>query len=306
MTAETNRTWLAICITLIALIGFDIMGMLVRVLAARGYGVAELSAYRNVLGVIPSIIALIWMGEVAFTRKDLAVRRWKLALFRGVTVALAQFSFYTALTLLELATISALAQTNALFVVLLSVALMGERVGPWRILALIIGFAGALLILRPGTDSFTPAALLPIIASVCYGFSIVSVRFFDSSVPSALLLIYSSAASALGAIAIALFTSGFSPIAQWQDLALIFALSMSGGIAVLLLMFAYRIAAPSLLAPFSYLSILSAFFFGWVFFDEAPIDTLFPGVLLIVAAGVLIIWREQITQAKHRHDIGVK
>ena len=59
MTAETNRTWLAICITLIALIGFDIMGMLVRVLAARGYGVAELSAYRNVLGVIPSIIALI-------------------------------------------------------------------------------------------------------------------------------------------------------------------------------------------------------------------------------------------------------
>ena len=185
-----------------------------------------------------------------------------------------------------------------MFVVLLSVVMMGERVGPWRIAALIIGFAGVMWVLRPGTDSFTAAALLPIIASLAYGFSVVSVRFFDSSVPSALLLIYSSAASALGAIAIALFTTGFSPIGPWQDLALIFALSMSGGIAVLLLMFAYRIADPSMLAPFSYLSILTAFFFGWFFFDEAPIDTLFPGVLLIVGAGALIIWREQFARSK--------
>lgn len=293
MSTPESRTFLAITLALSAVIGFDIMGILVRVLAARGYGVAELSAYRNVLGVIPSIVVLIWMREIPLTFQGLAVRRWKLALFRGVTVAVAQFSYYTALTLLELATISALAQSNALFVVLLSVVMFGERVGPFRIFALVLGFVGVLLILRPGTDSFSAAALLPISAAFCYGFSIVSVRFFDASVPSALLLLYSSVASAIGAIGIAVFSSGFSPIASVEDMALIFALAMSGGIAVLLLMFAYRIADPSLLAPFSYLSILTAFMFGWVIFGEAPVDTLVPGVFLIVGAGAVIIWREQ-------------
>lgn len=282
----------AIGLTIIAIIGFDSMGILVRILSERGYSAPELAAYRNVLGMIPSLLVLWWVGELHLTRKALFVNRWKLALFRGVSVAVAQLSFYTALTLLELATISALAQTSALFIVMLSVLMFGERVGVWRIGALIIGFAGALWILRPGTESFTPVALLPILASLCYGFSVVSVRFFDSHIPSALLLLYSSVASAMGGIGMALMTSGFSPIANWQDAALILALSLSGGIAVLLLMFAYRIAAPSLLAPFSYLGILTAFGFGWLIFDEAPVDTLFPGVLLIVGAGLIIIWRE--------------
>jgi drug/metabolite transporter (DMT)-like permease len=298
MERAENRTLFAIGLTMVALIGFDTMGILVRIMSARGYGTPELAAYRNVLGVIPSFVVLLWMREIPFTRAGFRVKRWKLALFRGATVAVAQLSFYTALTVLELATISALAQTSALFIVLLSVIMFREKVGPWRIFALIFGFAGALLILRPGSDSFTPIALLPILASLCYGFSIVSVRFFDNSVPSALLLIYSSVASACAGIVLALATSGFSPIASWEDAALILALALSGGVAVLLLMFAYRIADPSVLAPFSYVGILTAFFFGWAIFDEAPVDTLFPGVLLIVGAGAVIIWREHFVQAR--------
>lgn len=284
--------------TLAAIIGFDIMGILVRVLTARGYGAAELSAYRNVLGILPSLIVLAWMRELKFTRAALSVPRPKLALFRGLTVAIAQLSFYTALGLLELATISALAQTNALFVVILSVVMFGERVGPWRIFALVLGFAGAILILRPGSDAFSPVALLPICAAFCYGFSIVSVRFFDSSISSPLLYLWSSAASAVGGLALALATGGFTHVPLGQDLFLVFALSMAGGIAVLLLMFAYRIAAPSILAPFSFVSILTAFGFGWLIFGEAPIDTLFPGVLLIVGAGAVVIWREQFVLTK--------
>ena len=290
--SQPERPLLAVILTLTAIVGFDIMGILVRILSERGYSAAELSAYRNVLGIIPSLVVMAWWGELKFTRAALRVTRWKLAMFRGLTVAVAQLCFYTALGLLELATISALAQTNALFVVLLSVALMGERVGPWRIFALGLGFAGALWVLRPGSDSFTPAALLPICAAFCYGFSIVSVRFFEDGVSNALLYLWASAASATGAFLIAFLTGGFSPIGSGWDVFLIFVLSMAGGTAVLLLMLAYRLAAPSLLAPFSYLSILTAFFFGWVIFDEAPVDTLFPGVLLIVGAGAVILWRE--------------
>ncbi len=291
--SELRRTYLAVILALIAIVGFDTMGIMVRLLGERGYSPAEVSAYRNVLGVVPSLILMWWMGELRNIRHTYKIRRWKLALFRGVTVAFAQLSFYTALNVLELATISALAQTNSLFVVLLSVFLLGERVGLWRIFALVLGFAGAVWVMRPGTDAFTVAALLPVVAAAGYGFSIVSVRFFDSSVSNGLLYLYSTVASASGAIVLALFTSGFRPVENLAELGMIFVGAMSGGTAVLLLMLAYRMAAPSLLAPMQYLGILTAFGFGWLIFDEAPFDKLFPGVLLIVGAGILILWREQ-------------
>jgi drug/metabolite transporter (DMT)-like permease len=295
---EQPRTALAICMALAALIGFDVMAIMVRVLSARGYSAPELAAYRNLLGVLPSLIVMAWMGELRDLRRTVVISRWKLALFRGMIVAVAQMCFYTALGLLELATISALAQTNAMFVVLISILMLGERVGLWRIVALVVGFAGVIWILRPGTEVFDPAALLPIVAAFCYGFTIVSVRLFDVGVSNALLYLYSSVASAAGGILLALGTGGFSPIGSLADVGLVLIMAMAGGIAVLLLMFAYRMAAPSLLAPFSYLGILTAFSFGWLIFGEAPVDKLFPGVLLIVAAGGMIIWREQIVQAK--------
>ena len=185
-----------------------------------------------------------------------------------------------------------------MFVVLISILLLGERVGLWRLLALAIGFAGVIWILRPGSEAFAPAALLPIIAAFCYGFTIVSVRLFDIGVSNALLYVYSSIASTAGAVLLALGTGGFSPLASAADFGLILVMALAGGVAVLLMMFAYRMAAPSLLAPFGYFGIVTAFAFGWLIFGEAPVDKLFPGVILIVAAGGLIVWREQFVRAK--------
>ncbi len=292
LTPEKPRTFLAIGLVLAAILGFDIMGIMVRLLSERGYSAAEVSAYRNVLGVLPPLVLMAWLGEFRSIRETFVIVRWKLALFRGVTVAIAQLSFYTALAQLELATISALAQTNSLFVVLLSVVLLGERVGAWRIFALILGFAGALLVIRPGAEGFKLAALLPVSAAAFYAFSIVSVRYFDKSVSNGLLYLYSTAASSVAAIGLVFLTSGFSPVQNPSDVVLIFVGAMAGGTAVLFLMLAYRMAAPSMLAPFQYLGILTAFGFGWVIFGEAPIETLFPGVFLIIGAGVVILWRE--------------
>ncbi len=305
MIETRNRTLLAIAMTLLAILGFDSMGIMVRILITEGYTAAELSAYRNTLGIVPSVIVILSMGEFKFNRQTLIIRRWRLALFRGVAVMVAQLAFYTALGQMELATISALAQTNALFIVLMAVVMFGDRVGRWRIAALVIGFAGVIWVLRPGTDAFSFISLLPIVAAFCYGFSIISVRYFPDEIPSALLYLYSSLASGLGAFVLAALTTGFSPITEIRHVILIFTMSMAGGVAVLLLMFAYRIAVPAVLAPFGYLGILTALGFGWLFFDEAPIDTLFPGAILIVAAGVLIIWREN-TQGKKATEKGTQ
>ena len=133
---------------------FDIMAMHVRILLPT-YSAPELSAYRNVIGILPCILVFTVTGEIRLTAQKLVIRRWELALVRGVTVAVAQLCFYTSLGFMELATVSALAQTNALFFVILSIVILGEKVGLWRWSALFVGFLRAMLVLKPGSDAFS-------------------------------------------------------------------------------------------------------------------------------------------------------
>ena len=107
----------AILVCLLAYLCFDLMSVHVRILSAS-YSPQELSVYRNVLGVLPSILLLMYTRELSFDIKDYKIKKWKLAFGRGLLVALAQLLFYTALADLELATVSALGQTNAIFIVL--------------------------------------------------------------------------------------------------------------------------------------------------------------------------------------------
>lgn len=282
----------AILICLIAYLCFDLMSIHVRYLSVR-YSAQELSVYRNILGILPSIILLAYTRELSMKPSDYKLVQWKLALFRGFVVAIAQLLFYTALGQLELATVSALGQTNALFVVLLAIIMYREQVGIWRWGAVVIGFIGALWIVRPGSDVFSWIALFPIGAAFCYAFSVVSLRSFDRSISNSILYLYSAFAAAIGALFFALFTNSFSPILSLFDAGLILSMSICGGFGVIFLMIAYRQADATVLAPFSYFGILTAFFFGWLLFGELPIDKLFPGVILIIGSGLLILWSEQ-------------
>jgi len=284
----------AVGLFVLSLALFDLMAVFIRLMIRQGFSPQELSAYRNTLGILPSVGLMIWTGELRLKGTNLYIPQWKLALFRGGMVALAQLCFFTSIGFLELATISALAQTNALFVVALSVIILGERVGPWRWLAVAIGFTGAMLIIRPGSDTFSVWSLLPIAAALGYGLSMVTVRMFDRSISSALLYVYSAATSATVAFFLAYFTGGFTPITSWLHVGGIFALAMCGGTAVLIQMLAFRMTVPANLAPFTYFGLLFSFTYGWFFFGENPLATLLPGVFLIVGAGALILWRDRI------------
>ncbi|WP_347831007.1 DMT family transporter [uncultured Planktomarina sp.] len=282
----------AILVCLLAYLCFDLMSVHVRILSAS-YSPQELSVYRNVLGVLPSILLLMYTRELSFDIKDYKIEKWKLAFGRGLLVALAQLLFYTALADLELATVSALGQTNAIFIVLIAVIFYGEKVGAWRWSAVIIGFGGAVWIMQPGSNMFTWTAALPIGAAFCYAASMVTLRSFDVSISSAIIYLYSSIAAALGAILLATGTTDFSPIQSMSDALLILSMSLCGGFGVVFLMYAFRQAPASVLAPFSYFGILTAFGLGWIVFDELPLDKLFPGVILIILSGLTILWREE-------------
>ena len=135
--------------------------------------------YRNIFGIIPAILYLAYERQLTLRLSDYRIDKWRLAVVRGLLVAIAQLLLYTALMQLELATVSALGQTIATFVVLLAIILYSEKIGVWRWSAVIIGFVGAFMIIRPGSDVFTWQALLPVGAAFCYAASTVTLRSFD-------------------------------------------------------------------------------------------------------------------------------
>ncbi|MEP1520626.1 DMT family transporter [Ascidiaceihabitans sp.] len=288
----TDRTGLAIVLSLIALTLFDAMGLIIKHLSSD-YSAAELSAWRNLFGLVPSFLALWTSAAWRSSGRVWKIRQWKLALMRGVIVTGAQLCFYLSLGLMAFATASTITYANALFMTALSVPVLAEKVGWVRWSAVMIGFAGVILVMQPGSDAFSVTALLPLAAAALYALVAITARLFDDDVPNPLVSVYSTIASTVGAFFLALWWGGFTPVASFADMGWIIAMGAFGGTAVLFLVASYRMTEPSNLAPFSYFGIPLAFVLGWLFFDEAPWDTLFPGAILIALGGLLIVWRER-------------
>lgn len=287
-----SRTTLAIVLSLIALVLFDFMGLVIKHLSP-GYSAAELSAYRNLTGLVPSFIALWSSRSWHRDGRRWKMRQWPFAMMRGAILTFAQFFYYLSLGLMSFATASTITYANALFMTALAVPLLGEKVGAVRWFAVLVGFFGVVMIVGPGRDSFSPYALLPLGAALGYALTGVTTRMMDEDVPTALINLYSAGVAAIGGLILALFTGGFSPLSSATDLLWILAMGGFGGTAVLFLIAAYRLTEQSNLAPFSYFGIPFAFVLGWIFFGESPWSELFPGALLIAAGGLLIVWRER-------------
>jgi len=282
----------AIAIILLAIFLFDVMGAIIKHLGTR-YPAQQLSMLRNVFGLIPSVLVLFYSSSWREAGRPVRLVQWKLAIARGGFVAIAQFCFYLSLIHMEFATASTIAFSGALFVTLLSIPILGHRVGIWRWSAVGAGFIGIVLVMRPDTDSFNVYALLPACAALGYAASSVTAQLFDKSVPTALINLYALAGALIGAVMLVAFTGGYVEVATYQDWLWLLAMGVAGGSAVFCLVTAYRLTAPSNLAPFEYFSIPFAFLLGWMFFDEAPFHRLIPGVFLIIGGGLLIVWRER-------------
>ncbi len=282
----------AVFYILIAIFLFDIQSVIIKFLGDR-YPVQEIASFRNIFGLIPSMLVLFLSRAWHTGGKQLRIRQWRLGLIRGLFVSVAQFCFFLSITKMALATASTLAYISPVLITLLSIPILKHRVGLWRWLAVSAGFIGVLMIMNPGSELFTPYSLLPIGAALGYSLSTVCVRLFDDQVPTALINMYASVGALLGALVILFATTGYQEIVSAEDWILLVTMGIVGGFAVLALINAYRLARPASLSPYEYFGIPFAFVLGWIFFDEAPFDQLIPGVLLIVAGGALITWRDR-------------
>ena len=282
----------AVFFVLLAIFLFDLQGVIIKYLGDR-YPVQQLASFRNVFGLIPSLLVLLLSREWHAQGRQFRMRQWKLGLMRGLSIAVAQFCFYLSITKMELATATTLTYISPVLITLLSIPLLGDRVGQWRWMAVFIGFFGVVMIMDPGSDWFTYYSLLPLGAAFGYSLSTVVVKLVDDHVPTGLINMYASAGALIGSLAILFSTTGYLGVEKTSDWWLLLAMGLVGGCAVLALIAAYRLTKPSNLSPFEYFGIPFAFVLGWLFFDEAPFDKLIPGVFLIVAGGLLIAWRER-------------
>ena len=289
---NTSSFTKAIFFILLAIFLFDVQGAIIKHMGDR-YPVQQLATFRNIFGLIPSFLVLFISQEWHDNGRKLAITQWRLGLLRGIYIAGAQFCFYLSLIKMEFATATTLLFIGPGFITILSVPLLKHTVGIWRWSAVVTGFLGVLLIMRPGTDVFTPYAILPICAAFGYSLTIVTVRLIDDVVPTATINLYASVGALIGSSMVLFATTGYIPIEPPTDWIWLVAMGTVGGFAVLSMIHSYRLTRPSNLSPFEYFGIPFSFILGWLFFSEAPFEKLFPGVILVVAGGLIIAWRER-------------
>src|SRR6266850_711782 len=218
-------------------------------------------------------------------RRALLPRREPLHLLRAAIPALIAAAFFLGLRFLPFASASALLFTNPLFITAFSAFFLGERVGPRRWAAVAAGFAGVLLVLRPGVGVFQAGALLPIVAAV--GFAAVAVmnrKLAGHTPATATTLHYSIAGAVLLAPAAALGWRPFEAgLVVWLA-----AMAAIGGTAMWLVTAAYERAQASVLAPFHYVELAAAVVIGLALFGEKPDAAAVAGIALILLAGLAV------------------
>ena len=288
-----NPVLVAAGVLLFGICAFDMMGILVRMLGST-YPILQIAVLRNLFGVLPALF-LLWHARQLSNLTMLLNRKGLLVtLIRSASVALAQLCFYNALTSIEFATATALAFCGPMFLTALSVPLLGHKVGIRRWSAILIGFAGVVTILQPFGEGFSPAMILPVMAAFFYAVSSILVRRFPADVPSAAIQFSQQIVTfVIMLVALILFQQP-APIDRVSDALLFVLVGIFGGTGVMCLVIAYRLADPGSVSPFEYFGIPISFCLGWLFFSEAPFGDLFPGILLIVVAGITIIFRERI------------
>ena len=203
-----------------------------------------------------------------------------------------------AISLLPLAEATALVFSAPLLVTLLSPWVLGEPVGWRRRGAIAVGFLGVLIILRPGTEFLQWAALLPLLASLCYACYQVSTRLLSFSEHPLTLFFYTSLVGLVATTPMALAV--WSPMTGIEWLILLF-VGFFGFAGQFLLIKAFQVAEASTVAPFIYVQLVFAGFFGWWLFDDLPDIWVLLGAAVVIGSG-LYIWRRETRRPAGRSD----
>jgi drug/metabolite transporter (DMT)-like permease len=264
---------------------------------SQTYPVAQIMSLRNVFVLIPLFIVL-WRTKSFL---DLRVRSWRAQLFRSIFHVTAALCFVTSVSVLPLADVHAIGFAGPIFIAALSPLILGEHVGWHRWTAILVGFGGVLIMLRPTGESFSYFGLIPLAATLCASFrDIVTRKLSRTETSMSMLFVSSVAVIVAGAVTLPI---DWKPL-TWISLLLFAGNGLVNGTAHFLFIEAYRLSPAPVVSPFKYSILLWAALFGYMVWNNVPNIWIVVGAVPVAASGLYILHREQRLAARRRQANG--
>ena len=258
------------------------------------YSLSQFVFLRSVFGLLFFLFTARFHGGLG----SLRTARWGWHLLRTLLATGAMFGFFFGLSRMPLVNALTIAFTAPLCVTGLSVPFLGEHVGWRRWLAVVAGFIGVLIVLRPGEGMFTPAAIGVIIAAMCYAGLALTARKLAATESSFSLAVYVVTGPLVASATLVQGNFTSPTLAGWFFFVLA---GLCSALAWIGIVGGYRRAPPAMLAPFEYTALVGAALAGYLIWDEVPDIWVVTGGLIIIGSGLFIVYREigNVTAARY-------
>lgn len=293
-----RRNTLAITLKLAQALAFSCMYAAIKL--AGPVPIGQVVFYRGFFALLP---LLVWTCFTVGPRAAIKTERPLVHIVRGGVGVAAMFTNFTALSLLPLVTVTAFSFMQPIFAVVLAAILLREHAGPWRWAAVMIGFAGVMLMIEPHGGlaailslKLSQGVLYALAFTLLSAFVVVWIRQMSATERSEAIVFYFMSACAVAGLIVMAFDR--VPLTSIQVFWLVFC-GVSGGMGQILMTYSYRYGEPSLLAPFDYTAMVWAMLLGWFVLGEHPQAMVLAGSAIVIASGLLIAWRE------YRHRVAL-
>ena len=262
---------------------FSVMDLLVK--WSSDYPTGEVLFFRGFFGLLPTYFLIPKNKLKTFYTTE----RSKEHLFRCLMGLMALIAIVVALRELPLAVVVSLSYAAPLFITVLSIFLLSEKVGIFRWLAVLIGFIGVIIIAEPGFKGMNYLYFLPLIFCIGMAFVTITIRKLSTTEPIWLISIFFTITISIAGLAT--IPMGWI-MPNFQDFILLALIGVTGGSANLFLTQSYKLSEVSLVAPLKYLALVFAIFFGYLIWNEIPTIKTLIGASLVVLASLIIFRRE--------------
>lgn len=280
---SADRPLAGIAAMLVAVLLFAVMDALIKA-ASADYSTVQIVFFRSAVAFVPILAYLLKTGGL----RQLRTRRLGGHAYRAVIGLVAMASFFYAFAVMPLADVVAIGFAAPIMMTALAIPLLGERVGWRRWSAIVVGFAGVVLMVRP-TGEIALGTWLALLGTICYALAMISIRQLSRTESAGAIVFYFGV---FGVAAAGLLLPFFWQMPDARGWAILIAIGLLGGIAQIFMTRAFSIAPVSIVSPFDYTAILWATLLGWWFWREFPDWTTFVGAAIVVASGLYILRRE--------------
>lgn len=276
-------------ILMIAAVGvFSLMDITAKYLA-QYYPVPGITWARYVINFAIISAYLAWKGRFTIWK----TKRPVIQLTRGLLLVSATMLYFTSLSVMQIAEAAGIGFVLPLFVAALAIPILKERLEVPRLIAILVGLAGALIIVRPGSGVFTWYALLPVGMAFCNALYQVLTRMVAGVDGAWTSLFWGALVGTLLLSCIAPFF-WVTPTVHWHWL-LLLAMGIFATIGHMCLIRAFDYAGATTLAPFVYTALIWVMLLGWIVFGDFPDGWSLTGMAIIVASGMYIVNRQRLT-----------